>query len=307
MGVFLIILKVIGIVLAVILTLVGVLLLLILFCPVTYRVCGTCQEKKLHLKARVWWLGCLLGIGVDVADQQSHIFLRIAGIRKNLNKTQKEKSKDNPFDSADTVSDGKSEEVTKERDLVLTALESSSEKESHTMPEEEVPAEKEPKKKAWKNILSIVRFLPRKIRSFFQNVSAFPGKVHRTVKKFIHQWKKWMAFVQNEQNKMAFAHIWKECRHLIKLVLPGTCKLNLSYSTGSPDTTGQLLGILAMFPVGYRNNWKIMPDFTAEEFYIDATFDVRGHLFGIQILAVALRILLDKNCKKLYNRIKRMK
>ena len=45
-----------------------------------------------------------------------------------------------------------------------------------------------------------------------------------------------------------------------------------------------MLGILAIFPVGYRNHWNIIPDFTAEEFYAEADFTVHGRIFGVQIL-----------------------
>ena len=48
-------------------------------------------------------------------------------------------------------------------------------------------------------------------------------------------------------------------------------------------------------------------DFTAEEFYAEADFTVHGRIFGVQILALALRIILDKNCRRLYNRFKHMK
>ena len=38
-----------------------------------------------------------------------------------------------------------------------------------------------------------------------------------------------------------------------------------------------------------------------EEFYAEADFTVHGRIFGVQILALALRIILDKNCRRLYN------
>lgn len=294
MGVFLMILKIIGIVFAVLLALLAVLLVLVLFSPVTYRVSGSYREKKSDLKARVWWLGCLLGFGVDVKEQQTILFIRIAGIRKMLNKPEDHRSEENPCGSADTVSDWEPEQGKERKQPALTVLESSDKGASLTAPEEEEPADKG--KTLWE-----------KIKTFPEKVRAFSKKLQGSVKKFRHEWKKWISFLQNEQNKTAFGHIWKEIKHLVKIILPGKCKLTLSYSTGSPDTTGQILGILAMFPVGYRNQWNVMPDFTSGDFFIDASFDMKGHLFGIQILIAALRILLDKNCKKLYNRIKRMK
>ena len=77
------------------------------------------------------------------------------------------------------------------------------------------------------------------------------------------------------------------------------------YSTGSPDTTGISLGILACFPVGYKNKWQITPDFESENPYAKGSFDIKGHVIVISILAATLRILFDKNCRRLYNRISR--
>ena len=135
---------------------------------------------------------------------------------------------------------------------------------------------------------------------FLRNIQTFWKKGTRTCRK-------WYLFFNDEKNKKAFSNIWKQLEHLVVSVLPKRLKLWLKYSTGSPDTTGQVLGILAIFPVGYRNHWNIIPDFTAEEFYAEADFTVHGRIFGVQILALALRIILDKNCRRLYNRFKHMK
>ena len=77
------------------------------------------------------------------------------------------------------------------------------------------------------------------------------------------------------------------------------------YSTGSPDTKGISLGILACFPVGYTNRWRITPDFESEKPYAKGSFDIKWHVIVISILAATLRILFDKNCRRLYNRISR--
>ena len=114
-------------------------------------------------------------------------------------------------------------------------------------------------------------------------------------------------FLEDSHNKAAFSHIKDEVLLLLKHICPKKLKVDMSYSTGSPDTTAEVFGILAMFPVGYRNHWNIIPDFTAEEFYAEADFTVHGRIFGVQILALALRIILDKNCRRLYNRFKHMK
>ena len=62
----------------------------------------------------------------------------------------------------------------------------------------------------------------------------------------------------DERNKAAFSHLKKELFIILKRICPRRLKLTMVYSTGSPDTTGISLGILACFPVGYTNRWRIM-------------------------------------------------
>ena len=95
MSVFLLILKIIGIALLVILGLIVVIALLALFCPFVYRVKGSYHEKNLQLQVRIWWLGRLLGLCADTAEEGFHTYVRIFGFRKELH-LQKEKE-----DSAD--------------------------------------------------------------------------------------------------------------------------------------------------------------------------------------------------------------
>lgn len=109
----------------------------------------------------------------------------------------------------------------------------------------------------------------------------------------------------DERNKVAFSHLKKELFIILKRICPRRLKLTMVYSTGSPDTTGISLGVLACFPVGYTNRWRITPDFESEKPYAKGSFDIKGHVIVISILAATLRILFDKNCRRLYNRISR--
>ena len=312
MSVFLLILKIIGIALLVILGLIVVIALLALFCPFVYRVKGSYHEKNLQLQVRIWWLGRLLGLCADTAEEGFHTYVRIFGFRKELH-LQKEKE-----DSADfkkPVQEDSPQEGIKDRETEvapsLTAMENTSQTSAQqlTDPEETILCHPDKKKKTFfpGRIAGFIRKFPEKIRNILQKILYFLRNIQTFWKKGTRTCRKWYLFFNDEKNKKAFSNIWKQLEHLVVSVLPKRLKLWLKYSTGSPDTTGQVLGILAIFPVGYRNHWNIIPDFTAEEFYAEADFTVHGRIFGVQILALALRIILDKNCRRLYNRFKHMK
>ena len=113
--------------------------------------------------------------------------------------------------------------------------------------------------------------------------------------------------IQSERTKRAFTKLKASLWKLLHILMPRRLKLDLEFSTGSPDTTAQLLGILAMFPVGYQNRWNVHPDFTADNAYADAKFDVKGRILGFSLLKLILGLVLDKDCQKLYNYFRNMK
>lgn len=109
---------------------------------------------------------------------------------------------------------------------------------------------------------------------------------------------------ESEGNRQALRFLGGRVFLLLKRLAPKKLSLDLTYSTGAPDTTGELLGVLALFPIAYRQRWNITPDFTADHFYVDTSFDVQGRIYIRQVLGIAISVLLDKNCRKLYNEIK---
>ena len=268
------------------------LFVLLLFCPFTYDVKGTWHEKQLTLHVRIGWLAKLLQFGVDEGEDEHSVFLKIFGIRKNL---KKEKNPDNAEDFADTIEDDVKEtaeeagqKLQKEPLPTLTALE-------YTDAQEEEPPSRQKKSGRGK----ISRFWNRKKDGVRRMRTAFYN--------FKRDWNIWRRFLTDETNRQAFLFLRDQIFGLLKKILPRRMKLDLRFSTGSPDTTGQILGILAMFPMAYKNNWNVEADFSAETFYVEAAFALKGRIAAIQMVIPVVRILLDKNCRKLYNRFKHMR
>ena len=107
----------------------------------------------------------------------------------------------------------------------------------------------------------------------------------------------------DEKNKEAVSHLKKELIFLLKVLLPKKSKIDAAFSTGSPDTTGQAFGILACFPAIYQKNWKILPDFASDELYLKGTIWGKGRIYGYEIIGIILRIVFDKNCRRMYTMI----
>ena len=293
--IFLNILKIIGIVLVVLLCILLVLILLVLFYPVKYRIFGTevyDKENKSDIHIRLSWIFHLIGVNVDI-DPELTAGLRILFVKKNLMKDS-DTSNDDENDRNDNADDGSSydsgandnesaQKVVK-KDVIETENNSSDNKDiydnnisdnedsydSDDTSEEESDTEREIKK---------------------EKIKRLTAKIKKILK--------------DDSCKEALNKINTELINLLKAIMPYKLYLKAEFSAGSPDKTGMVLGILAMFPIGYKNKWKIRPDFEREEIYIDSEFDIKGHIFLYKILVIAIRVLVDKNCRKLYNEIRK--
>lgn len=293
--IFLNILKIIGIVLVVLLCILLVLILLVLFYPVKYRIFGTevyDKENKSDIHIRLSWIFHLIGVNVEI-DPELTAGLRILFVKKNLIKDS-DTSNDDENDRNDNADDGSSydsgandnesaQKVVK-KDVIETENNSSDNKDiydnnisdnedsydSDDTSEEDTDTERDIKK---------------------EKIKRLTAKIKKILK--------------DDSCKEALNKIKTELINLLKAIMPYKLYLKAEFSAGSPDKTGMVLGILAMFPIGYKNKWKIRPDFEREEIYIDSEFDIKGHIFLYKILVIAIRVLVDKNCRKLYNEIRK--
>ena len=309
------ILKVIGIILLVVLALILTALLCVLFVPVKYRAVGSFDNTDIRAKAHVSWLFHLFALHIEYA-QETDGYIRLAFVKRKLfddadsdyenDEKAAEASDDNVMDDAtknkaeDKVSENtgdepkipadESEHVADEQTEDESTSQTPNEQRSVTDENQHIKQQTKPThKKTYKK--------PHK-KSHKKQFKDKSEKIKNCIYKLKREY-------SDERNKAAFSHLKKELFIILKRICPRRLRLTMVYSTGSPDTTGISLGILACFPVGYTNRWRITPDFESEKPYAKGSFDIKGHVIVISILAATLRILFDKNCRRLYNKISR--
>lgn len=271
------ILKVLGIILLVVLALILTALLCVLFVPVKYRAVGSFDNTDIRAKAHASWLFHLFALHIEYA-QESDGYIRFAFVKKKL------------FDNYETLDDDDMEEATK--------TETEDKVSENTGDESKISADENQHIKQQTKLTHQKRYKKRNKKSHKKQFKDKSEKIKNCIYKLKREY-------SDERNKAAFSHLKKELFIILKRICPRRLKLTMVYSTGSPDTTGISLGILACFPVGYTNRWRITPDFESEKPYAKGSFDIKGHVIVISILAATLRILFDKNCRRLYNRISR--
>ena len=293
--IFLNILKIIGIVLVVLLCILLVLILLVLFYPVKYRILGTevyDKENKSDIHIRLSWIFHLIGVNVDI-DPELTAGLRILFVKKNLMKdsdTSNDRS-DNNGDGGSCDSDSYNSDSIEAENIKNISETDIKNTDNIAVAEEKInanatKAEKSVSEDEYTNATNAYSNNKEK-----EKIKRLTGKIKKILK--------------DDSCKEALNKIKTELINLLKAIMPYKLYLKAEFSAGSPDKTGMVLGILAMFPIGYRNKWKIRPDFEREEIYIDSEFDIKGHIFLYKILIIAIRVLVDKNCRKLYNEIRK--
>ncbi len=302
------ILKVIGIILLVVLALILTALLCVLFVPVKYRAVGSFDNTDIRAKAHASWLFHLFALHIEYA-QETDGYIRLAFVKKKLFDNY-EASDDNVMDDADKtetedkgcenagdepkIPAGESEHVADEQTENESTAQTPNEQRTVTDENQHI---KQQTKLTHQKMYKKRNKKPSK-KSHKKQFKDKSDKIKNCIYKLKREY-------SDERNKAAFSHLKKELFIILKRICPRRLKLTMVYSTGSPDTTGISLGILACFPVGYTNRWRITPDFESEKPYAKGSFDIKGHVIVISILAATLRILFDKNCRRLYNRISR--
>jgi hypothetical protein len=278
------ILKVIGIILLVVLALILTALLCVLFVPVKYRAVGSFENTDIRAKAHVSWLFHLFALHIEYADETDG-YIRLAFVKRKL------------FDDADSdyENDEKAAEASDDDVMDEAAKTETEDKVSeNTGDEPKISADENQHIKQQTKLTHKKTYKKPHKKQFKEKSEKIKNCIYKLKREY-----------SDERNKAAFLHLKKELFIILKRICPRRLKLTMVYSTGSPDTTGILLGILACFPVGYTNRWRITPDFESENPYAKGSFDIKGYVIVISILAATLRILFDKNCRRLYNRISR--
>lgn len=299
MSVFLQILKITGLVLLAAVLIIFLLVSALLFIPVKYRMQGSYHDKKLYLKGRIYLFLHLFVLYINGDESGFYMYLRILGIKKQLSGNNLKKSEDTIKDTGSKFS---VKDPTAEHELQMLSIPEDSQHDK-TAPvsgtQEQDREEQHPQKRRsafWKNL----RQRLKRLQDFFNRLRYLLTHIRNKSKDFFE-------FINDKENRAALKKLKESLFSLFKRISPRKSSLDLKYSAGSPDITGGLLGVLALFPFGYKYHWNILPDFAAENAYAEADFDIRGRLYGIQILVLFLGIVLDKNCQKLYNKIMTMK
>ncbi len=281
MSILLLILKIIGILFLVFL----ILLMLLLFHPVFYKGKGEIEDK-VSVRATVWWLFQIIRVEITVEDNIfiykvrifGKIFLSSEKQDKNAKKTETSDAKDDFLE--DFAANLEEQDIASAEDSGQDCSASADRTDATAYSSEEDES-------SFKEKTSRLKEIPAKLSGWK------------------HIFERIKTEYKDEMNRLAVVHIWKEFIYLLEHLKPKYLYANLNFSTGDPATTGQAIGILSLLPIMYRHDVHIYPDFMAETCYIQGKFALKGHMQLRHVLLIFIRIIRDKNIRRMIHRIRK--
>ena len=265
------------------------LILLLLFFPFFYRVDikgnGSFRIKvNLHWLFYVLYLSAVFTFGEDKAPPL--VILRIFGIPIQLRpKKEKKKKRKRKKGEPEEAEEGKNAEENPpsekpekeaaseetEQDPGQISSEDAGSADGAAKTEEKESADEDPEAKKAKA----------------------PGKLEKLIAAF-----------KDERNKAAIKHLIEELKKLFSHYKPRKIRMNFVFSTGDPANTGKLTGILSLVPYVYQRGNRVIPDFEADKAYLKGKASIRGHMILFFALAMLIRLLKDRNFRRMIRKRK---
>lgn len=283
MELILLILKIILIAFLVVLGLIVLLLGLVLFVPIHYEVSGSIGDSwDIKVQGKITYLLSVIKLLFLYEKEQFDMKFFLFGFEK---KTKEEQITETVESESEVTFHEKAEnDVEAEKPKTAEAVETGAKTEEVTVEVSEPASEKETEPEVKKEQAKAKKQKEKKQKSKIDFA-------------FIKQQ------LTDEHNKSVVHKIWTELLYLFKHFKFRKIVTDLRFSTGDPATTGQALGVLCMFPVLYRYEVKIVPDFESDDLYLKGTFLVAGKVRLIHLLITALRLIFDKEVRLVVKRI----
>lgn len=333
------ILKIIGIILLSILGLAIFIILILLFVPIRYRLRAYKgnDNDDYYVKINVSFLFHIVSASL-VFDKELDIFARLFGIKvydKNKKKDKATKKEDNSSldDKSKEIGDTSNEEINESIEYSIDWNEQDSDKEDNKdiVSEENLntvnannsednketliideSSEKKSKKEKSQDYESPIDVIVKKVKKLFEKIARFFDKGEKLYNKIVNKIDDTVnkieyfdKMINDRRNKLAASKIFSQVKYILRKLAPRRAKGSIHFGFDDPATTGQILmylGILAPFLPG---NISYKPYF--DEICLHGEIDIRGRFALGTLVIVLLRLLSDKNVRRLYRLYKSKK
>lgn len=297
----LVILKIIGWILLAAAGLLLAALLAVLFVPVRYRAEGRFYGQP-SVRGRVSWLLGVISVRFAYEDGGASGEFRIAGIPLGGSEKEEEESGETeqeeafrPEPETRTVSPEEPEVHTASLDQ---ADRGSREKENGKKHEKKHEKNFSSRKASSKKRKTGVR---EKLRAVRDRIRKRLRAVRRKLTELIRKKERIMEMIRDERNRKTFRLVRRQLGKVIRHIRPGKIQGKLTFGFDDPYRTGQALSAAALLCPVYRNSLQITPVF--DRSVLEGELQVRGRIRLSAILFAALRLLMDRNFRRLAGKL----
>lgn len=101
--------------------------------------------------------------------------------------------------------------------------------------------------------------------------------------------------------RRAFSFLIREGLAYLKKICPHLAKADADYSLGDPAWTGELTGIISLWPGVYGKNIYFRPDFESDGIYFHGYVQLESEVYFWQIALLLLKIYRNEDCRRLFD------
>ena len=309
--ILILILKIIGIIIAVIL---GILLLLIaifLFAPVHYEVQGRCDGDLGSLKGKVQitWLLRLIRADILYKNGKMKWRLRLAWIKRGntgTGKKQKEAqtlqkqvekagiSEMKEAEKTEIFGTEEEEEPQTVRQKSAHVPESEKRKTENGIPEKEKSVDSEKNGSFYQRILSWIQKIKCTFRKLCDKIKALSGKKEKLEE-----------FLRDEMHKGAYHKCKKEFFRLMKHLKPKKADVRIVYGFDDPYYTGQALAVFSVLYPFVGGCISVTPDF--EHQVLKGSAYLKGKIYLWHFVQSGWKLIWNRNVRQTYHDIRNFK
>lgn len=298
------ILSVLGSLLLVLVLLAVTVILLVLFCPVTYRISGKKNLEEMKLSVKLNWLFGLFRVRYDYPVPglltAKLLWFRLYEMKLPPGKKEKEAA-DSPGTGDGSVNDSGVTEaagVTEESGKTEAVAEGCGEK-------KDIPSKPagEPEQ-GTEGMENTAAGEPSDIFSEkFAKIKYTILNIYDKIKKIWENISYYLSVLQEENTRQLSAKAGQRLAKLFKSIRPRHVKADILFGTGSPDTTGYVYGVYCMLLPFYGSKFLATPDF--EQAVFQGEFEISGHAVAFILLENVLKVAFDRRLHLLIKKLKR--
>ena len=302
MSIFLLILKIIGIILLSIISLLLIIIALILFVPIRYRIIANkFEDSDFYAEIKLTWLLHFINILIKYTDDLYYrVRVILIPIKKsdNLKKHKNNSKKNEPYsddtksvDEGENISDESANEDISDNEISKDKEEIVSTSDLDENDDDNIKFDEN------KGIIYKIRFVLTKFFEFLFNIKEKLNEAYNTVVNIVKDIDYYINALKDERNKKVISLCLSQASSIINNIKPKIFNGNLTIGIDEPYTMGQILSIYGiLFPI-IHDKITINPVYDKE--VIEGDLYIKGRISVFVLIRAAIKIYFNRDYKRM--------